>query len=237
MAIAFRVAKASATTSAASPITMIVPNGVIVDGDIMVMHVASKSTTIPTLPTGWTSLITNATSPAGLLCWRIASSEPTSYAVTTAAVQSAGSIIVLSNSNPILPVAAQYSIQNNTSSATVTAAAEGSYTSNNGIDLFMAGLGSSTSVPAAPTNYTQPTNGTATSAGIGTAAVVAGCAYRALSATTTVGIITATWSATGVQDVAHVFIFEIDPRTYPTKLNNYQFVRVGDGMSTGERIR
>lgn len=214
--IAVRSAQASATTGAAPSIVMTMPTGV-VDDDILVMMVSGYDTTLaiaaPTLPSGWTSLQTSGSGTASiltsLLCWRRASSEPASYTVNLSGSQNAaGTIIALSGANTSALVSAQSSINlTDPGGPTLTGAALGSWTAVDGIDLFFGAMKTSVAeTPAPPAGYTQPANHTAATPA---PVVTVDVAYKSLSAATTVGTLSATWSGFGGTNIAgHVFIYQ-----------------------------
>lgn len=207
MAIAFRNAAGSNSgSSATTTITMTVPSGV-QDGDMMVMFVSCNGSNAPTTPSGWTSVsATNGT----MVCWRLASSEPGSYLVTTPNDKSSGCIIAVSGSLTTAPTFATLKV--NASSTTCTANAHGSWASANGIDVYYAGwkVGGDTLTGIAPTNYTNAGSSQSTggSSGGRTQSVIA---YRSLAAVTTVGSLTATDTTAAANTGGHVFIFENAP--------------------------
>jgi trimeric autotransporter adhesin len=217
VAIALRAAQGSNNAGGATTITMTVPSGV-QDGDVMVMCITYRvSGSWNPTSSGWVDLIGSGVGTPGdvarsKIFWRVASSEPASYAVNiggSTSLKASGTIIALSGANSTQPVAAQFSYSSNTSSATVTAAALGTWASINGIDLFMGGTATGTTA-GSPTNYTQPANGeSASTGGSAGSRTTSGVAYRSLSAVTTVGSLTAVYGAAAENVGLHVFIKEV----------------------------
>jgi hypothetical protein len=72
-------------TLSISSITATAPSG-IVDGDLLIMHVAGHSSTTVSTPSGWT-LIASNTTYATATFYKTASSEPFSYSISTGAVR------------------------------------------------------------------------------------------------------------------------------------------------------
>ena len=205
MAIALRAAKGSNNAGGGTTLTMTVPAGV-VNGDVMVMSIFLHSSVGITDPSGWTVLDTGGGSQSHLY-WRVASSEPASYAVTIGSEKATGVIIALSGADTSLPGSTQHAFNFGTS-ATLSAIALGTFSSNNGIDLFFGGTATGTTT-GQPASYTEPTNGSSTNTGGGAGTrSTSGVAYRALSAVTTVGSLSAVYGASAFYNTYHCFIFE-----------------------------
>jgi hypothetical protein len=190
---------------------MTVPSGV-VDGDILVMAIEYAGTggALNTL-TGWTFLTEDNQNEHNVF-WRVAASEPASYVVTSISTKASGTMIALSGASQTAPVAAQYGAQHNASAVACVAPALGSWSSTNGIDLYFAGwlVGGDTLTGIAPASYTNAASSASTggAAGSRTQSVVA---YRALSAVTTVGSLTASDTTAAVNNGLHVFISAATP--------------------------
>lgn len=210
-AIALRAAQGSNNAGGGTSITMTVPTGV-QNGDVMIMGITVRGGTDTTItdPSGWTNLSAknSTTILAQKLYWRVASSEPASYAVTITSNKASGVIIALSGADTIQPVITYFSGQNNASSQTVTAPALNSWVAANGIDVGFFGTATGTSF-SPPTNYTEPANGESASTGAGAGSrTTSEIAYRALTGATTVGAISATAVDAAVNIGHHVFIKE-----------------------------
>jgi hypothetical protein len=155
------------------------------------------------------SAVNSTTALKQRIFWKIASSEPSSYAVSISPTNKAsGVIIALSGASVELPIGAQYAGQANASSTTVTAPTLGSWGGaswgiTNGIDLglFCTAAQSSFTPPA---DYTEPAGADSAST---TGTTSEGC-YRALTAVTTVGSIAAAAVDAAANIGHHVFIKE-----------------------------
>jgi hypothetical protein len=106
MALTFRAAQGSNNAGGGTSITMTVPTGV-QDNDVMLMQitgVGGTGTTITT-PGGWTliSRTDDGTVIAQAIYWRLAASEPASYAVTITSNKASGTIIAFSGANTAGP--------------------------------------------------------------------------------------------------------------------------------------
>jgi len=206
------VGKASNNGTGGASVTMDVPAGV-VDEDVMLMSITARggtNTTITT-PAGWDLLnaVTSTTVLKQAIYWRVASSEPASYAVTLTSSLASGCIMVVKEGDTVLPDAAQYAGQANASSATVTAPALGSWDSDEGVDIGLLGIayGASFSPPGL---YYEPSGADSASTGTTLASTSAG-SYRGLEAVTTVGAISATAANAAVNIGHHVFIKKKKP--------------------------
>lgn len=100
-------------------ITVPVPTGVI-NGDVMVMLIEVNSTTLPSIPAGWTALDSSNTSVCVLTAYRVASSEPASYNVVAAHHGCVG-IVAYSGVDNSTPVNAHGAIAEAASSTIATA--------------------------------------------------------------------------------------------------------------------
>lgn len=175
---------------------------------MMITARGGTGTTITT-PAGWTLLQTalnSGTALKGAFFWKLAASEPASYTVTLTSSKATGVIIALSGAATTAPIAAQLSGQVNASSATIAAAALGTFPAKNGIDLFFGGTAIGTSA-AAPTNYTLAAEET-NSAGNANTRSTTGGSYRSLTNITTVGALSATYGTAAVNIGYHLFIYE-----------------------------
>lgn len=119
MALAFRAAQGSNNAGGGTSITMTVPGGV-VNGDALLMSVATNSTASSiTTPGGWTLITSNnANAPNHAIFWRAASSEPASYAVTISSDKASGVIVAFSGADTTLPGTTQRSTVANGSGTT-----------------------------------------------------------------------------------------------------------------------
>ena len=79
--------------SGGSSIDVYLPSGV-QDGDILVLLIGSRTTTVPTLPGGWTTLRSKSATISSILGWRRASSEPSSYTATRGTDKATGAVIL-----------------------------------------------------------------------------------------------------------------------------------------------
>lgn len=212
MAIAFRAAQGSNNAGGGATITMTVPSGV-VNGDVMVMHISTRAGQTPD-PSGWT-LVVNGFYGATInqsCWWRVASSEPASYSVTLqASAKASGVIIALSGADSTAPASAQYAGQANSPSVSCPAPALGSWSSANGIDLYVCGTAVGTTA-GTPTNYTAGAS-SASTGGSAASRTTSGTSYRSLTAVTTVGSITADFGASAGNVGQHVFIKEASSGT------------------------
>lgn len=212
MAIGLRGSLGSNNGVGGTTITMTLPSGV-ANNDVLIMHitvVGGTGTTITT-PTGWTLLtsmtVNSTTALQQTMFWRLASSEPASYAVTITSNKASGTISAFFNANTSLPGTTQYAAQVNASSSTVAANQLGTFTSNNGIDVFLGGIavGTTTNVP----NLYTAGGSSSSTGGAATSQTTSGMGWRALSAVTTVGFIAGTYGAAAVNIAHHIFIFEV----------------------------
>jgi len=162
----------------------------------------------------WTALGAQQNSTTVLgeqMWWRIAATVEPNYGITLSNSQKASGVaIALSGADPTQPVAAQYSAQVNASSATASAAALGSWTSCNGIDLMMTATATGTTVLANPTNYSLGSESASTGGGASSRETAANF-YRSLTGVTTVGALTHTYNAAAVNIGQHLFIKEYVP--------------------------
>jgi len=165
MSIAYRSCAISSWVSGTT-VTATMPAGV-TDGDVLLMSVyAHYSGSAPTItdPAGWT-LLTSANGGAYDLqkvYWRVASSEPGSYAITVSdGSVGRGAIAAFSGADTTQPASAQYGAQYNASSTNSVAPALGSWGSTNGIDVGFFDAFSTATGWTPPTNYTEPTGGDA----------------------------------------------------------------------------
>ena len=186
----------------------------VVDGDILLMAISVGSITLRetvTTPAGWT-LLTSCSNIAGnlmnqYLFWRVASSEPASYAVTTATGTSASPVAVIvafSGASSSTPAAAQYGSAGHTASTTHTADALGSWSSTDGVDVVLYSESGSSMEWPDPTNYTGPAYNFARSGGGGS--TTHELFYRILSGVTTVGAVSTPSTFSVAYSSAHCFI-------------------------------
>ena len=175
---------------------------------------------------GWQLLVRHdSTTVLGqAVYWKLASGEPSSYAVTLTSNKASGCIISLSGADTTLPVAAQYGQQANASSANCVAPALGSWTSVNGIDVGLFGTAYGSSFTA-PTNYAEPANSdSASTGGSASTRTTSEGSYRALSAQTTVGSITAVAANAAVNIGFHCYVFEY---TAPAAAEGFPYIGGG----------
>jgi len=200
MAAAYRnrAASAGSTTS----ITATVPSGV-VDGDVMVLVVATVGQPTCTTPTGWAPLLNNLAANIGQrLFWRVAASEPSSYSLTLgSAVYSVTTVVAFSGVDPVIPTPSQYAGQTASASASIVSPALGSWASCNGVDVNFAASRVGTAITQ-PGGYSDTGN---TNSG-GAGQLEAEASYSILSGVTTVGSVTATTSGGDYNSGQHVFL-------------------------------
>jgi len=195
--------------------------GSVLDNDVLLMQatvVGGTGTTITA--TGWQLLnrTNSGTALAQGLYWRLAASEPASYALTITSNKASGVIAIIRNAETTQPVSAQYAGQANASSLTVTYPTLSTWTSTDGVDSVFGGIAQA-DTPAAPTNYTQTVTSQSTGGGA-SSRTTSEHAFRALSAVTTVGQVTATWTGTAAVNIGHhVFI-----KTVPAAVSQVPYV-------------
>ena len=165
---------------------------------------------------GWIQLgsqTNTATNLSQSLFFRIAQQgEPASYLVNLGSSLKASAVVVdLKGETSAIPGPAQFSNQANASSATISFATLGTFSSSNGIDLAFGGIAYGGETTAAPSGYTNDTSfGTnAQSTGNGASSrTQTGIGYKALSSVTTVSSLTEAWSSAAENVGSHVFIKE-----------------------------
>ena len=92
--ISFVASTTLADTATSSTHVMNVPSGT-ANGDLMVLFIAASTTSTYNVPTGWTQAFNSISSC--MICYRIASSEPASYTVTTSTLACTGYIATYRN--------------------------------------------------------------------------------------------------------------------------------------------
>lgn len=210
MAITLRNSIGSENGTGGTSILMTMPT--VSDNDVLIMQITVRGgtgTTITT-PSGWSilSAINNGTSLQQVIYWKIASSEPGSYSISITSNKATGTISSFYNASSTIPSSTQYSGQANTSaSTTVSASALGTYSSHNGMDLFLGGLAFS-STGDVPSGYTLGSTIFSSGGGPNSSKSTSDIGYAYLTSSTTVGSLNATFSASAVSIGHHVFIFE-----------------------------
>ena len=135
------------------------------------------------------------------LWWKVATGEPASWTFLFGTTTAAAAVVAaFSGADPTVQ-SVKFAGQQNASSVTITAPAEGTFTSATGIDVGVFGTNAATTVTP-PLNYTEPTNGDVSASGGATVEL----AYRALTSQTTVGSIAATALAAAANVGWHVFV-------------------------------
>ena len=106
--------------------TISVPSGV-VNGDILILAFVAGQSTVPvvTMPGGWTTIQGPSTTTAGgfnvvrVLAWKVASSEPASYDITTDITANTSAVMVaVSGASGSTPVSSSNSGTGSTTTAT-----------------------------------------------------------------------------------------------------------------------
>jgi YVTN family beta-propeller protein len=144
---------------------------------------------------------------------RIAASEPASYVVALTSALASGAIIALSGADRAAIRSGAFAGGANASSASVLAPSIGTWDVIDGIDVGFFGTAYGSSFTP-PTSYSEPTNGESASTGT-TGATTTEVAYRALSAVSTVGSITATAANAAVNTGHHVWVKGPNPPPAP----------------------
>jgi len=138
-AVAYRSSAATCNSTANTSVG--VPAGT-TNGDVMLMVINSKDNAAQATPSGWTRVGTQLNNTSSLttnIFYRVASSEPTSYAPTTTAVSHCLSISSFSGADTTAPINAS-SQRANPSSTTVTANAITPSVANTQV-IFISGYG------------------------------------------------------------------------------------------------
>lgn len=161
----------------------------------------------------WTLLNrTNSTTVLGQATyWKLATATDVSDAsvnVTITSNKASAVVYAISGADTGSPASAQYGGQANASSLTISYAALGTWTSADGLSLLFGGMAYGGNTVGTSTNYTNDANSSSTSGGASSRTQTHGSS-RGLSAVTTVGTLSETWTGTaGVNIGSQVFILQ-----------------------------
>ncbi|MEW6511894.1 MAG: hypothetical protein AB1428_13160 [Bacteroidota bacterium] len=210
---------------AAESATVVIPTGHQAGDLLLVFAFRDGSVTNPSLPVGWTNLLTpDGTSCSVRVAYRIAASSAESNAVFTNATATICHVYRSVKSDGV-PVGTPVAAAGTTSPSTYSAVTQKGTTS------WFAAFQGHRSVDT--TTLTNPPTGMALAASnLGATCDVASFdTGRSYSGSYPSNTVAPGGTASGWQTVV------IEIRTAEFLLNNYQFPRVGDGMATTERIR